>query len=112
MSSGNKKIRDTKLGIWLKEKAPNILDTVGDLLPDKGIGNPVLIVLVYGLPDRRIAFTHETHGLSPGFVVKLKAAASVQQMRREVVTLIEWRASPGRERDEFAGKFVVSDGPG
>jgi len=36
MSSGNKKIRDTKLGIWLKEKAPNILDTVGDLLPDKG----------------------------------------------------------------------------
>lgn len=36
MSLGNKKIRDTKLGIWLKEKAPNILDTVGDLLPDKG----------------------------------------------------------------------------
>ena len=31
-----KKIRDTKLGQWLKEKAPGILDTVGDLLPDSG----------------------------------------------------------------------------
>ena len=31
-----KKIRDTKLGSWLKEKAPNILDVAGDLLPDKG----------------------------------------------------------------------------
>lgn len=30
------KIKDTKLGAWLKEKAPGILDTVGDLLPDKG----------------------------------------------------------------------------
>jgi hypothetical protein len=31
-----KKIRDTKLGAWLKDKAPNVLDTVGDLLPDQG----------------------------------------------------------------------------
>jgi hypothetical protein len=30
------KIKDTKLGAWLKKKAPNVLDTVGDLLPDKG----------------------------------------------------------------------------
>jgi hypothetical protein len=31
-----KKIKDTKLGSWLKEKAPSVLDTVGDLLPDQG----------------------------------------------------------------------------
>jgi len=31
-----KKIRDTKLGEWLRDKAPNILDTVGDLLPEQG----------------------------------------------------------------------------
>jgi hypothetical protein len=31
-----KKIRDTKLGAWLKEKAPAVLDTVGELLPDQG----------------------------------------------------------------------------
>lgn len=33
--TGNK-IKDTKLGEWLKEKAPNVLNTVGDLLPDQG----------------------------------------------------------------------------
>jgi hypothetical protein len=32
----NKKIKDTALGGWLKQKAPGILDTVGDLLPDSG----------------------------------------------------------------------------
>jgi|TARA_R110000824_G_scaffold165985_2_gene342672 hypothetical protein len=31
-----KKIKDTKLGIWLAEKAPDILNVVGDLLPDSG----------------------------------------------------------------------------
>tara|TARA_X000001382_G_scaffold82190_1_gene57957 strand:- start:4560 stop:4997 length:438 start_codon:yes stop_codon:yes gene_type:complete len=31
-----KKIKDTKLGAWLREKAPNVLSTVGDLLPDQG----------------------------------------------------------------------------
>ena len=30
------KIKNTKLGAWLKKKAPGVLDTVGDLLPDKG----------------------------------------------------------------------------
>ena len=29
-------IKETKLGAWLKEKAPSVLDTVGDLLPDQG----------------------------------------------------------------------------
>jgi len=31
-----KKIKETKLGNWLKDKAPHILDVVGDLLPDSG----------------------------------------------------------------------------
>jgi hypothetical protein len=31
-----KKIKDTKLGAWLKNKAPNVLGVVGDLLPDNG----------------------------------------------------------------------------
>jgi hypothetical protein len=30
------KIRDTRLGGWLKDKAPKVLDIVGDLLPDQG----------------------------------------------------------------------------
>ena len=31
-----KKIKDTGLGKWLKIKAPNVLDVVGDFLPDQG----------------------------------------------------------------------------
>ena len=34
--SNRKKIKDTGLGKWLAEKAPNVLGTVGDLLPDQG----------------------------------------------------------------------------
>tara|TARA_R110002153_G_scaffold51505_1_gene144840 strand:+ start:40838 stop:41275 length:438 start_codon:yes stop_codon:yes gene_type:complete len=34
--SDKKKIKDTKLGVWLKDKAPSILGIVGDLLPDSG----------------------------------------------------------------------------
>lgn len=32
-----KKFKDTKVGMFLKNKAPKILDTVGDVLPDKGV---------------------------------------------------------------------------
>jgi len=31
-----KKIKNTKLGAWLKSKAPNVLTIMGDVLPDKG----------------------------------------------------------------------------
>jgi hypothetical protein len=34
--SDRKKFKDTKLGQWLSEKAPKVLDVVGDLLPDQG----------------------------------------------------------------------------
>jgi len=33
----NKKFKDTKVGKFLKEKAPGILDQVGDVLPDQGV---------------------------------------------------------------------------
>ena len=36
MSKQETKIKDTGLGKWLKSKAPNVLDVVGDLLPDQG----------------------------------------------------------------------------
>ena len=37
MSRERKKFRDTKVGQFLADKAPNILNTVGDVLPDKGV---------------------------------------------------------------------------
>lgn len=36
MRKDRKKIKDTKVGIWLKDKAPDVLETVGELLPDNG----------------------------------------------------------------------------
>lgn len=32
-----KKLKDTKLGLWLKEKAPKVLSLVANAVPDKGI---------------------------------------------------------------------------
>ena len=36
MKEERKKIKDTKLGSWLKKAAPGVLDKVADLLPDQG----------------------------------------------------------------------------
>jgi hypothetical protein len=36
MNSERKKIKDTALGFWLRDKAPHVLDKVADLLPDQG----------------------------------------------------------------------------
>ena len=32
-----KKLKDTKVGQWLREKAPSVLDVVGDVLPNRGV---------------------------------------------------------------------------
>ena len=32
-----KKLRDTKVGQWLRSTAPKVLDVVGDVLPDSGV---------------------------------------------------------------------------
>ncbi|MDA9755364.1 hypothetical protein N9V29_00165 [Flavobacteriales bacterium] len=34
---GKRRLRDTRIGQWLKEKAPDVLDVVGDVLPDNGV---------------------------------------------------------------------------
>ena len=36
MKNSEDKIKNTKLGAWLKGTAPKVLDVVGDLLPDQG----------------------------------------------------------------------------
>ena len=36
MEKKKKKFKETKVGIFLKEKAPTILNTVGEFLPDQG----------------------------------------------------------------------------
>ena len=48
------KVRDTKLGAWLKEKAPKIFDVVADALPDSG-----LLGVVKNLVDKDAGLTAE-----------------------------------------------------
>lgn len=45
-----KKLRDTLVGQWLREKAPKVLDAVGDAIPDSGVLGLVKR-LVDGDPD-------------------------------------------------------------
>ena len=48
-----KKLKDTKIGQFLKEKAPQVLDTVGDLLPDSGTLGIVKNVIDIAVPDQK-----------------------------------------------------------
>ena len=36
MEKTKKKFKETKVGVFLKDKAPNILNAIGEFLPDKG----------------------------------------------------------------------------
>lgn len=45
-----KRLRDTAVGQWLKDKAPKVLDAVGDAIPDSGVLG-VVKRLVDGDPD-------------------------------------------------------------
>ena len=49
-----KRIRDTKVGKWLLNSAPKVLDVVGDALPDTGV-----MGVVKNLVDRDPNITHE-----------------------------------------------------
>ena len=48
------KLKDTKVGSWLRQKAPDILDKVGDFIPNSGVLG-VLKNLIDSEPD----ITHE-----------------------------------------------------
>jgi hypothetical protein len=49
------KLKDTKIGAFLKDKAPDVLDVVGDLLPDKGALGIVKNVIDKAVPDKKEA---------------------------------------------------------
>ena len=49
-----KRLKDTKVGQWLKEKTPKVFDAVGDLLPDQGV-----LGVVKNLIDSDPDITHD-----------------------------------------------------
>lgn len=75
------KIKDTGLGRWLKEKAPSVLDTVGDLLPDQGA-----LGVVKNLLDKE-------PGISPE---EAKAAVDAEIAYQNNVTE-RWKADMGSD---------------
>lgn len=60
--SDKKKFRDTKVGKFLGQKAPKILDSIGDVLPDKGVLGIVKNIISnsedLSPEDKKIALDH------------------------------------------------------
>ena len=49
-----RRLRDTRLGQWLTEKAPTVLDAVGDVLPERGV-----LGIVKNQVEREPDLTHD-----------------------------------------------------
>lgn len=49
-----KRLKDTKVGKWLRETSPKVLDLVGHLLPDKGV-----LGVVKNMIDKDPEITHD-----------------------------------------------------
>ena len=77
--SEKKKIKDSKVGQWLKEKAPKVLDIVGDLLPDQGYLG-VVKNLISSDPD----VTPEQEAEFEQMAFELEAADRASARNREV----------------------------
>ena len=56
-----KKFKDTKIGIFLKSKAPVLLKKIGDILPDKG-GLAIVKNIIAG--DNKIKAIDKEQGLN------------------------------------------------
>lgn len=52
--SDRKRLKDTRLGLWLRDKAPDVLDIAGNLLPDQGA-----LGIVKNLLDKGEPLSHE-----------------------------------------------------
>lgn len=73
------KIKDTKVGKWLKEKAPKVLNIVGDLLPDQGYLG-VVKNLISSDPD----VTPEQEAEFEQMAFELEAADRASARNREI----------------------------
>ena len=74
-----KKIKDTKVGQWLKEKAPGVLNVVGDLLPEGGYLG-IVKNLISNDPD----VTPEQEAEFEQMAFELEAADRASARQREV----------------------------
>ena len=68
-----KKLRDTKVGQWLRTSAPKVLDAVGDALPDSGV-----LGIVKNLVDLDNNVTHEQRVELHNLIIQLWGHTAVQ----------------------------------
>lgn len=80
--SEKKKFKDTKLGGWLSDNAPKVLDVVGDLLPDQGALG-VVKNLIQSDPDLEPSQKAEFERMA--FELESADRASARQREVEVV---------------------------
>ncbi len=80
--SDRKKFKDTKLGGWLSDNAPKVLDVVGDLLPDQGALG-VVKNLIQSDPDLEPSQKAEFERMA--FELESADRASARQREVEVV---------------------------
>ena len=75
--SNQKKLRDTKVGQWLRTSAPKILDAVGDALPDSGV-----LGIVKNLVDLDNHVTHEQRMELHNLIVSERIAMEAELTKR------------------------------
>ena len=72
-----KKLRDTKVGQWLRSTAPKVLDVVGDVLPDSGVFG-----IVKNLVDLDDGVTHEQKMELQNLIVSERIAMESELTKR------------------------------
>ena len=72
-----KKLRDTKVGQWLRNTAPKVLDVVGDALPDSG-----MLGVVKNLVDVDPDVTHEQRMELENLIVSERMAMESELTKR------------------------------
>ena len=72
-----RKLRDTKVGQWLKSSAPHLLDAVGNALPDSGV-----LGIVKNLVDLDNDVTHEQRVELHNLIVSERIAMESELTKR------------------------------
>lgn len=72
-----RKLRDTRIGQWLSTSAPNVLEVVGDALPDSGV-----LGIVKNLVDLDNNVTHEQRMELKNLIVSERIAMESELTKR------------------------------
>ena len=92
MSRNKKKLKDTKIGEWLREKAPDVLVKVGDFIPNSGV-----LGVIKNLIDSEPDITHEQK-------IELEKLMMSQESAKEAEMTERWKSD--NESDSWLAKHT------